>query len=592
MAKTLTPEQIAQLDIASARVAAGKPLAATANNAGDVANIDYAKKQGYVYTPKPAAPAPTADTATPKPTIADVAKNVTIDEFADTADMQALGDKYKTQANEVVDEEAIRKAARDRMQAQIDSINQYYNQRVSEAKVAGTGRLGTARAIQARSGTLGSDFGAAQTTEVENYNQDIVNSIDAERNAKIGAILTEAENDASSEITAKRAAIEKGATAYLDFLKGQNERKQAKLGGIAQMLLDKGIDPSQLTQEQLDKISKSYGSDVGTLTGLYNTAKTAKQKLADEQKQRELEQAKTIEETNKIKEQTKAEIEKAKKAAEDKTEFFNLSEGQSRYIYDPKTGTAKVVAAKGKTYKNGGGSGTGGSGKGGSVAITADGSLVSYDDPEYTLKTIRASKGGKDMTGEQSKPISKAMQAITQMTDLQNALGPDWESQVGPVVGIINSANPWNVKAQEIKGRLAALLPNMARGVYGEVGVLTDQDIENYSKTLLNLKSPAEVNKVLLAASNKAALNSLETSLQTMAASNRDVSRFEPIFVGVKKRVEGNINSLKSKAEAQAGTQNQGGATVKVKNPTTGQIGTIPAANLDKALKKGYIQVK
>lgn len=47
----ITPEQKSQLDLASERVASGKAGAASATNAGDVANLAYAAKHGYKYSP-------------------------------------------------------------------------------------------------------------------------------------------------------------------------------------------------------------------------------------------------------------------------------------------------------------------------------------------------------------------------------------------------------------------------------------------------------------------------------------------------------------------------------------------------------------
>lgn len=53
----LTPEQIRELDIASQRIAAGTPGAASGSNAGDIANVEYAKSHyGYTYTPPSALP--------------------------------------------------------------------------------------------------------------------------------------------------------------------------------------------------------------------------------------------------------------------------------------------------------------------------------------------------------------------------------------------------------------------------------------------------------------------------------------------------------------------------------------------------------
>lgn len=59
--------------------------------------------------------------------------------------------------------------------------------------------------------------------------------------------------------------------------------------------------------------------------------------------------------------------------------------------------------------------------------------------------------------------------------------------------------NPYNTDAQTLNAQISALIPNLARGVYGEVGVLTDADVAQYTKTVPNLKSTEAVNKAILA---------------------------------------------------------------------------------------------
>jgi hypothetical protein len=59
--------------------------------------------------------------------------------------------------------------------------------------------------------------------------------------------------------------------------------------------------------------------------------------------------------------------------------------------------------------------------------------------------------------------------------------------------------NPYDTDAQTLKAQLQSLIPNLARGVYGEVGVLTDNDIHLYSQTVPNLKGTEDVNKAILA---------------------------------------------------------------------------------------------
>jgi hypothetical protein len=59
--------------------------------------------------------------------------------------------------------------------------------------------------------------------------------------------------------------------------------------------------------------------------------------------------------------------------------------------------------------------------------------------------------------------------------------------------------NPYDTDAQTLKAQLQSLIPNLARGVYGEVGVLTDNDIKNYAQTIPNLTQTEDVQKAILA---------------------------------------------------------------------------------------------
>lgn len=93
--------------------------------------------------------------------------------------------------------------------------------------------------MQARGGLLGSDFGAAQTSNVQAYNTDINNSIENERQSAINDIFAEIRTNATAEIAAKRAAKEAGAKEYLTYLAGATERKATKHSNAAKILLSK-----------------------------------------------------------------------------------------------------------------------------------------------------------------------------------------------------------------------------------------------------------------------------------------------------------------------------------------------------------------
>ena len=76
-------------------------------------------------------------------------------------------------------------------------------------------------------------------------------------------------------------------------------------------------------------------------------------------------------------------------------------------------------------------------------------------------------------------------------------------------------------------------MPNLARGVYGEVGVLTDNDIKTYSKTLPNLKSTEDVRNAVLGITVDLIAKSIKRNLEVNAANQKDVSGFVDIYTNM-----------------------------------------------------------
>lgn len=491
---------------------------------------------------------PTTPTTPPKTTINDVASR--IPDYTEDAGLMGLGNTYKSQANETLDEESIRKETRNRFQGQIDAINQIYNAKRAEAKVQGQARQGTTTAINARSGLLGSDFGSANTNNTQEYNNQIIGSIDAEESSKIAYILGQAETDASAAIAEKRKAIEQGATKYLEYLSTSDAKKKAAASNIAKALYAQGIDVTKLTPEELNKITSSYGITTADFQAMYNDAKNAELKATS----------------------------------------FELGDGQQKYVFDPSTGEAKLVASNVKEFApnkySGGGSGGTGTGSG-KAAVGANGKFLDYYDPNFTLTSVRNSKGGRFLTQGELKPITDIQQVVGQADNLTNLIRT---VDTGPFLGILRSANPYDTKAQQMKAAITAIVPKLARGVYGEVGVLTDQDIANYSRTIANLKNTNDVNKAVMAMTLDIATRSLSNQLNSLSAGGRDVSRFEPIYSGMNKKAQELKTSIGFGSAPTTAASTATGGTVKVKNPNTGQVISIPEANLSKALGKGYIK--
>lgn len=269
-------------------------------------------------------------------TVGDTYKSFSAPTYDASYDTMAgeIGNYYQQQATQPINDRKVYRDTLRQYQAQIDATNKIYNDQLRGAQMEGQGRLGSARAMSARSGTLGSDFGNAQNEEVLGYNRGIESSIQNERNAKIAEIMGTARKGAADELAAKRLAKQQGAEKYLEYLGSRTERKQKGLSTLAQSLLSQGVDPSQLDKKSLNEIAKQYGVTVDDIKASY----------FDSKKEYDASQAEADLKTRK----TEAEIAKLN----DKS--FTLSEGQSYYDTD-----GKLVASKGKTYapNSGGASG-------------------------------------------------------------------------------------------------------------------------------------------------------------------------------------------------------------------------------------------
>lgn len=139
----------------------------------------------------------------------------------------------------------------------------------------------------------------------------------------------------------------------------------------------------------------------------------------------------------------------------------------------------------------------------------------------------RASAGGKDLDATTLQKLEKTNMVMGELQDLSDALISE---KTGPILGILRSNNPYDTKAVEIKAMIQGLVPTLARGVYGEVGVLTDQDIKNYIQTLPNLRSTDDQKKLLLDMTKRTLSRALEGTIKTQAMAGRDVSGFASIL--------------------------------------------------------------
>lgn len=204
-----------------------------------------------------------------------------------------------SQYNQTIDPQTAYNEQLALRQAQIDATNALYRDQLNQARIQGQGRLGSGRAIQARSGLLGSSFGSAQTQNIQQANTDIENSIEQERLAVVNQIMTQARTSAAADIAEKRAAKEAGGKAYLEYLSGASERKKANTSRAAQLLLSLGKSPQDISDEEL----KQAGISRQDLSLEYTSGKSAQEaaqaKLQAEQEKAALDALKTQSEIDK-----------------------------------------------------------------------------------------------------------------------------------------------------------------------------------------------------------------------------------------------------------------------------------------------------
>lgn len=165
-----------------------------------------------------------------------------------------------------------------------------------------------------------------------------------------------------------------------------------------------------------------------------------------------------------------------------------------------------------------------------------------YNNPQAEMSEIlEFSRWGKPLTDTSIKALEKFDSALNQIWEIQEQIQ---DLDTWPIIWRLKNINPYDTDAQTLKAQLTALIPNLARGVYGEVGVLTDNDVRLYSQTIPNLTSTSDTNDAVLAMTLKVVAGWYKRQLQSLAASWKDVSWFEWLYQNLNWQVEAIENRL------------------------------------------------
>ena len=126
----------------------------------------------------------------------------------------------------------------------------------------------------------------------------------------------------------------------------------------------------------------------------------------------------------------------------------------------------------------GGGGGMGGSVGSGTPIIDASGNVLEFGTPEYIAARLQATAGSKTKpVASEREQLGKFANVVALTDNLMNSLN---KTTNDPILGYMRSLNPYDFDARAVNAQVTALVPSVARALYGEVGVLTDTDIERY----------------------------------------------------------------------------------------------------------------
>jgi hypothetical protein len=146
-------------------------------------------------------------------------------------------------------------------------------------------------------------------------------------------------------------------------------------------------------------------------------------------------------------------------------------------------------------------------------------------------QALRASAGSAKLPTSDVTRISKFKSVNTQLQDIATTIG-DESLITGPFAGTALNWNPYDQKYAVLRQQLQAVLPSLARGVFGEVGVLTDADMERYRKVLSDPSTPKNIAVEQINNLIDLTRREYEDSLDTLARSGYDVSNFGGVSLG------------------------------------------------------------
>ena len=205
--------------------------------------------------------------------------------------------------------------------------------------------------------------------------------------------------------------------------------------------------------------------------------------------------------------------------------------------------------------------------------------MISESDEEEINSLVDASRGIKDvlsMLGSKDQEdyiiagrkisVADSNRLRTSWNDLKGALSPTGQQDTDTVA---------------FRSRIASMVTGIARGVFGEVGVLTDADIERYQALLADPKNPADLNIVLSEMLMDTVRKKADTLFTSLASSGKNVSGLIPIYNEIQPSFKVPFASALSRLQQGKVTA---GESMIIEDPETGENHRISVTNPERLM--------
>jgi hypothetical protein len=143
--------------------------------------------------------------------------------------------------------------------------------------------------------------------------------------------------------------------------------------------------------------------------------------------------------------------------------------------------------------------------------------------------------------------LNGATEDLNSIEKRLNNIPSEWR---GPVAGFFAKQNPYNAEIQALTSQIIQMIPGLARGVFGEVGVLTEKDVERYTKTIPSIEKDPKVAEQILNELRQKLGRSTKSTVGAYEKAGFDVKGFKEGYFDQEKPSDKESDSNKAKALA------------------------------------------